>query len=93
MVMDVAAQPVAELARVVGEGVDGAVLVEQRERPVHGGEADARTPTTQPVVQLARGDVVVLAGQLLGDQDSLGRHTDAVPGEKVDCLIPRAHVV
>lgn len=93
MVMDVAAQPVAELARVMGERVHGAVLLEERQRPVHGGEPDAGASSSEPVVELAGGDVVVLARQLLDDQKPLGCLPDPVARQECASLIRRAHVV
>jgi len=41
MMVDVAAEPVAELACVVRERIDGAMLVEERQCPVHGRQPDA----------------------------------------------------
>jgi hypothetical protein len=93
MMVDVAAEPVAELTRVMGERVHGAVLVEKRQRPVHGGEPDAGASSTEPIVELAGSDVVVLAGQLLDDQKPLGCLPDPVAGEECPCLLRRAHVV
>jgi len=93
VVVNVSAEPVAELAGVVGERVHRAVLLEEGQRAVDGGEPDVGASSTQPVVQLAGGDVVVLARQLLDDPDSLGRLPDPAPGEKDGCLIRRAHVV
>jgi hypothetical protein len=93
MVVDVAAQPVAELAGVVRQRVHGAVLMEERQRPVHGGQPDAGALPAQPVVELTSGDVVALARQLLDDLEPLGRLPDPVAGEESGCLIRRAHVV
>ena len=93
MMVDVAAEPVAEFSCVMGERVHGAVLVEKRQRPVHGGEPDVSASSTKPIVELAGGDVVVLAGQLLDDQKPLRCLPDSVAGEECPCLLRRAHVV
>jgi hypothetical protein len=93
VVMHVAAEPVAELARVVGEGVDGALLVEERQRAVHGCQPDAGALSSQPVVELAGRDVVVLAGQLLHDLQALRGLPDPVTGEERSRSTHRAHVV
>lgn len=90
--MVVGTEPVAELAGVVRERVDRAPLLEQAERPVDRGQPDVGALTAQAVVEACRGDVVVLAGELLDDEDALRRLPDAVPGEDVSRLPRGPHV-
>ena len=63
VVMRVAAEPVALLAAVVREDVDDALLAEQRERAVDGGEPGAGVALAEPPPELLRRDVVALAAR------------------------------
>src|SRR4029079_6781065 len=65
MMMLVPAEPVALLASVVGEDVDDAVLAQERQRAIHGGEARAGVALAEPAPQLLGRHVVALAGELL----------------------------
>ena len=80
----VAAEAVAELTAVVRERVDHAVLVQQRERPVHGGEADLRAAAAaQPAPQRLGSDVVGLAPELGQDLDALSRRPHTLRVEQL----------
>src|SRR5215218_362294 len=62
VVVPVAAEAVAGVARVMHERVDDAVIAEKRERSVHGRQADTLAPRAQASVDLLRGRVVGLGG-------------------------------
>lgn len=75
VMVPLAAPAVAELSRVMGEGVDHSLLGEEPERPVDGRKPEALAPRPQAHVQLLRGDVVPLAHQLPQHGDALARRS------------------
>jgi hypothetical protein len=94
VVMLLAAEPVAGLARVMAERIDGAAFAESRERPVHGREPDAFAAAGEDGVDLLRGRVVSLGSEDPEDGDALARRAEAVALEKLGDgrLRGRAHV-
>ena len=66
--MLLAAPPVAELAGVVGERVDGTFARQDRQRSVHGGETRSLASVAEARVEGLRGEIVLLAHQLGEDE-------------------------
>lgn len=77
MVVRIAAQAIAELAAVVGERVDDALLVEEREGAVDRREADRGGAAAQAAPQRLGRKVVALACELLEHLEPLARRADA----------------
>jgi zinc transport system substrate-binding protein len=73
----VSAEPVAVLALAVGEYVDHALVREEPERAVDGGQTQPLASPAQALVKLLGGDVVVLVHQLREDREALTRRPDA----------------
>jgi len=86
MVMALAAQPVAGLARVVRQRIDRTALAERRERPVDRGQADAVSGAGQRRVDLLRRRVVLLCGENPEHREPLARGPKVVPPEKRDVV-------
>jgi hypothetical protein len=80
VVMTGAAQAVAGLAGMVHEGVDHAVLAEERERPVDRRQPDALASRPEARMDLLRGRVVGLEGQR-------SQHRDALPGRTQPAML------
>ena len=59
------------------ELVDDAVLAEERERPVDGGEPDRLAALAKARVDLLRGRVMRLGGKRLEHEQALARRADA----------------
>ena len=89
MVMLVTAEPVALLAAVMRQDVHHAGLAQERERPVHGGEAGGRAALAEPAPELLRRHVVALSRQLLEHFEPARRRADAVPLEQLRETLPR----
>ena len=77
VVVPLAAEAIARLARPVRELVDDAVLAEERERPVDGGEADRIAALSKARVDLLRGRIVRFGREHLEDEQALARRTEA----------------
>ena len=77
VVVPLAAQAVAGLARAVCELVDDAVLAEDRERPVDGGEADRIAALAKARVDLLRGRIMRFRRERLEDEQALTRCAEA----------------
>jgi zinc transport system substrate-binding protein len=77
MVVPLAAQSVARLARPVRELVDDAVLAEEGKRPVDGGETDWIAAPAKARVDLLRGRIVRLGRERLEDEQALARRPEA----------------
>ena len=93
VVVTVPAEAVAELAVVVGEGVDHALVGEEPERAVDGGEAESLAAPAEAFVELLRRHVVVLLHQLGEDREALPRRPDPDALEQLDGprLLGRRH--
>ena len=94
VVVLLAAEPVARLARVMAERVDGAAVAECGQRPIHGREPDALAGAGKSRVDLLRGRVVPLVGEDAEDGKPLASRPQAVPQKELDGirLRPGAHV-
>src|SRR5206468_6549264 len=91
MVMALPAQAITGLARAMGELVHDAVLAEERERPVDGGEAHRLATPPEPRVDLLRGGVVRLAREGVQDEQTLARAAHAGVHQALVGIGPRAH--
>ena len=88
----VAAPAVAELAGVVSKRVDHTLAREERERPVHGREAESLASPAQARVQLLGRQVVTLARELGEDADALRRRSNPELREQPSSLGRRRRI-
>ena len=77
MVVPLAAQAVARLARPVRELVDDAVLAEEGKRPVDSGETDWIAALAKARVDFLRGRIVRLGRERFEDEQALARRPEA----------------
>jgi hypothetical protein len=83
MVVNLGAEPVAALCAVVCELVDHAMLVQERERPIDGCEANPfAVAAPEPSPQRLRRRVVCLGGELREHEEAAPRGPNAVPLEE-----------
>ena len=89
MVMLLAAEAVARLARVMAERIDGATFAECGERPVHGGEPDALAAAGEGGMDLLGGRVVALGGQRAENREPLAGRPQSVATEQFHGVLLR----
>ena len=80
-----AAEPVAELAAVVGQGVDNAALGEQGECAVHRGQTDPHSAVSEPLEELLSSDVVRLSRKLFDDVQALPCDAEPARAPRLRC--------
>ena len=81
--MPLAAQAVADLARVVHQRIHRAALAERRQRPVDRGKPDPVATGQKRRVDLLRGGVVALSGEDAEHREPLLRRSQAVLSEQI----------
>ncbi len=85
-----AAEPIADLARMMAERIDRPARAQRSQRPVHGGEADPLAASGECGVDLLCRRVVPLGGQNLEHREPLPGGPQAVTFEQVGGLGLRA---